>query len=88
MEGVIGIRPEIQKISFTRRGMMDIHLRDGRIIIVPLALFPHIKNLNEEKRKRWYIINKQMFSFDDCSEIYHIEQVLGKEKEYSYLKTG
>ncbi len=84
MEGIDKIKPEIKKIEFKIRGKMTFILQDGRIIIVPIAYFPSIRRLNESQRKKWYITDGEMFSFDDCNEVYHIEQVLGKETTYNY----
>ena len=86
MEGAIGIKPVIKKISFPSAGKMQIHLEDGRLIVVPLSLFPSIKKLPPSVRKRWYIMDDELFSFDGSNEVFHIEQVLGKEEEYKYLR--
>jgi len=83
-EGIISIKPTIKKLDFSNRGKMSVYLDDGRIIIVPLSFFPSIKSLNSKKKEGWYILNGDMFSFDECKEVFHVEQVLGKEKEYSY----
>ena len=83
MEGLIGIRPELKSISF-ERGKMRLHLKDGRIVIVPLSFFPSIKKLTTDQRSHWQIINHEGFTFVDSNEVYHIEQVLGKEKDYSF----
>jgi len=83
MEGIIGIRPELKNISF-ERGKMHLHLRDGRTVIVPLSFFPSIKKLTTNQRMCWQIINHEGFTFVDSNEVYHIEQVLGKEKDYSF----
>jgi hypothetical protein len=40
--------------------------------------------LTREQREKWYVLDEQMFSFDDCDEIFHIEQVLGTENNYRY----
>ncbi|MBI4645197.1 MAG: hypothetical protein HY738_01060 [Bacteroidia bacterium] len=82
--GINGIRPKINKISFIHKEKMNIFLEDGRVVIVPLKYFPEIQNLSLAQRKKWYISDDEMFSFDDCNEIFHIEQVLGKEQNYKY----
>ncbi len=86
MEGIIGITPTIKKISFLPSGKMQIVLNDGREVITPLSFFPSIKKLDAASRKKWYVMNGNLFSFDGCNEIFHIEQVLGKEADYAYLK--
>ncbi len=86
MEGVIGIKPVIKKIAFPAQGKMQINLEDGRAIVIPLSLFPSIKKLPPSIRKKWYVMKDELFSFDGCNEVFHIEQVLGKEEEYKYLR--
>lgn len=76
----------MKKITFTQRGKMDMHFVDGRTVIVPLSHFPSIKKLTTAQRKHWYVMPDGLFSFDDCPEVFHVEQVLGKEEAYRYLK--
>ena len=83
-EGVVGISPAIDKIKFKHKGKMSIYLEDGRIIIVPLTLFPSIKKLNEVQRRKYHIADGQIILFKDCNEVFHIEQFLGSEQEYRY----
>ena len=84
MEGYFKVKPEIEKIEFEKESRMLIYLVDGRIINVPLGNFPSILQLNSEQRCEWYVTDGQMFSFEDCDEVYHLEQVLGKEQHYKY----
>ncbi len=84
IEGIHGIRPVIKKVTFTQRGKMDVHLEDGRTIIVPLRLFPSIQKLNEAQRKKITIVDDQILMFRDCDEIFHIQQVLGDFEDYKY----
>lgn len=84
MSGLIKIKPVIKKISFHPKGKINIELEDGRIVIAPLRYFPRIQRLNDMQRQRWYILDGEMFSFDDCNEVFHIEQILGKENIYKY----
>ncbi len=84
MNGFKKIKPEIKKVSFPHRGKMNLLLFDGREISVPLQYFPAIKKLSRVQRDKWYIIDGEMFSFENCNEIFHLEQVLGKENIYSY----
>ena len=83
MEGLIGIRPELKSISF-ERGKMCLHFKDGRVVIVPLSFFPSIKKLSVNQRMCWQIIDYEGFTFIDCPEVYHIEQVLGREIDYGF----
>jgi hypothetical protein len=84
MEGFHNIIPEIEKLSFDDPSHMTIHLKDGRAIVTPLSYFPSILILNLNQRLDWYITDGQMFSFEDCDEVFHLEQVLGKEQVYKY----
>ena len=84
MEGIIDIQPEIKDIKFTYKGKIDIFLKDGRIIAVPLRYFPEIKKLNKAQRKKIQIIDNVGFTFLDCNEVYHIEQILGRYENYKF----
>ena len=86
MEGVIGIKPEIKKIVWEETSLIAIYLKDGRIISVPVKLLPSAKKVKPSDRKFSQIINGNMFTWNSCSEVFHIEQVLGKEKDYAYGK--
>lgn len=84
MEGIFNIMPKIKKITFPVRGKIAISLEDGRTISVPLRYFPSIKTLNSKQRNKWYILGGVGFSFDDCKEVFHLEQILGSEVVYSH----
>jgi len=84
MEGFIKTKPNIKKITFEQRGKMFIYLFDGRTVIVPVSAFPSIKKLKEADRKHYSIIDNSLFTFDKSNEVFHLEQVLGKENKYAY----
>jgi hypothetical protein len=84
MDGYGKIQPIIKSLSFPIRGKMYVALKDGRTIIVPLDKFPSIKNLSLAQRKKWYILEGEGFSFDDCDEVFHIVQVFGNYESYKY----
>jgi len=84
MNGLKKVKPVIKKISFPHKGKMNMLLIDGREISVPLQYFQAIQKLKASQRDKWYVIDGEMFSFENCNEIFHIEQVLGKENIYSY----
>jgi hypothetical protein len=84
MEGFMKIKPNIKRITFEKRGKMFIYLFDGRTIIVPVSAFPSIKKLKEADRKHYTIIDDALFMFDKSNEVFHLEQVLGKENNYAY----
>lgn len=82
--GIIRIRPSIKRIRFDLRAKMVFDLKDGRSVSVPLSFFPAIRKLTRGQRLKWYVTDGELFSFDDCTEVFHIEQVLGRETEYHY----
>ncbi len=84
IEGFDKVRPEIKKIHFPVRGKIGILLADGREIICPLQKFPSIKKLNQQQRKQIQIIDGIGFTFIDCDEVFHIQQVLGDFESYKY----
>lgn len=84
MNGIYKIKPSIKKISFPAKGKMKFHLKDEREIIIPVKYFDKIRKLTPDQRNKWYVLDEHMFSFDDCDEVFHIDQVLGTENSYRY----
>ncbi len=84
LRGYYGITPEIADISFPEKGKMNVRLIDGRIIVVPLSRFPEIKKLDSAQRKKWQVLSGVGFTFDDCDEVYHIEQILGDFNKFKF----
>jgi hypothetical protein len=67
----------IKKIDFSmKRGYMAFYLTDGRIVIVPISMFPEIKRLSRVQREDYIIMDDQYFSFDAISKIYSVKDVL------------
>ena len=83
IEGYWDVIPRIKEVSFPVRGKMQILLQDGRIIVVAVSKFPSVQKLSMAQRKKWYLIGNG-FSFDDCSEVIHIEQILGNFANYAH----
>lgn len=83
MEGFKNTFPKVNKIAFSHRGKMDIYFADGRIVIVPLQQFPGIKKLTLKQRRKWQSLGEG-FTFEDCNEVYHVEQVLGSFEAYKH----
>jgi len=77
MEGFFETEPKIKKLKFPN-GKIEVHLEDGRIIIIPLKHFPSIKKLSTGQRKKWAVLDGIGFDFDDSDEQFHIYQILGK----------
>ena len=67
----------IKKLDFgMKRGMMAVFLTDGRVVMVPVSMFPDIKKLSLSQREDYMIMDDQYFSFDAISKIYSIKDVL------------
>ena len=67
----------IKKLDFgMKRGAMAVYLTDGRVVIVPVSMFPDIKRLSRSQREDYMIMDDQYFSFDGLSKIYSIKDVL------------
>ena len=67
----------IKKLDFKKkRGTMAVYLTDGREVIVPISMFPDIKQLTLKQREEWMIIDDQYFSFEAMSKIYSVKDVL------------
>ena len=67
----------IKKLDFSvKRGAMAAYLTDGRVIIVPVSMFPDIKHLSRKQREEWMIMDDQYFSFEAISHIYSIKDLM------------
>ena len=67
----------IKKLDFRKkRGAMAVYLTDGREVIVPISMFPDIKQLTLKQRVDWMIMDEQYFSFEAMSKIYSVKDVL------------
>ena len=67
----------IKKLDFgMKRGAMAVYLTDGRVVIVPVSMFPDIKRLSRSQREDYMIMDDQYFSFDGWSKIYSVKDVL------------
>jgi hypothetical protein len=85
LEGFVHTRPKIGKLKFAT-GKMIVCLEDGREISVPVRCFPGISKLTTKERNAWMIVNDEAFLFKTprSTEVYHLEQILGKETHYRY----
>ena len=67
----------IKKLDFNvKRGAMAVFLTDGREVIVPVKMFPDIKNLSKKQREDYMIMDDQYFSFDAISKIFSVKDIL------------
>ena len=85
VEGFNEVKPVIKKGSFTERGKFSVFLEDGREVICPVNKFPSIKKLSANERNRTQIISGEGFTFRDCDEVFHLEQLLGDYGIYRYV---
>ena len=85
MEGYWDSAPKIKNISFPFRGRMQVDLMDGRIIVVPLSVFPSIQKLPTQEHEKWFLIGGGI-SFEKSNEVIHIEQILGNYANYRHEK--
>lgn len=83
VEGYWDVTPRIKKVSFPIRGKMSVTLEDGRIIVVPISAFPSIKRVPVSERKQYYLTAGGV-TWDSCSEVIHIEQILGNYNNYKH----
>ena len=83
VEGYWDVTPKIKKVSFPIRGKMSVALEDGRIIVVPISAFPSIKKVPVSERKQYYLTAGGV-TWDSCSEVIHIEQILGNYNNYKH----
>ncbi len=56
--------------------MMAVYLTDGRVVMVPVGMFPDIKHLTSKQRDEWMILDDQYFTFEHDSRIYSVKDVL------------
>ena len=67
----------IKKLAFgQKRGMMAVYLTDGRVVMVPVGMFPDIKRLTSKQREEWMVVDDQYFTFEHDSRIYSVKDVL------------
>ena len=67
----------IKKLDFNvKRGAMAVFLTDGREVIVPVKMFPEIKNMSKKQREDYMIMDDQYFSFDAISKIFSVKDSL------------
>lgn len=67
----------IKKLDFNvKRGAMAAFLADGREVIVPVKMFPEIKNLSKKQREDYMIMDDQYFSFEAISKIFSVTDIL------------
>lgn len=83
VEGFWDVKPEIKDISFPLAEKMQVEFEDGRCLLFPISKFPNINKMTAEQRNNWYLLGDG-FSFEDCNEVYHVEQLFGNYQTYRH----
>ena len=73
-----GISTRIKKIDFSHQDKMGFYLEDGRLLLVPLSMFPDVKQLTKEERKKWRVLDDIYFDFDipTLSKVFSVEDAM------------
>ena len=73
-----GITAKIKRIDFSHREKMGFLLEDGRQLYVPLSMFPDVKQLTTEDRKKWRVLDDVFFDFDTpaLSKVFSVEDAM------------
>ena len=82
-EGYWDLKPQIKSVCFPKRGMFQVDLQDGRVIVMPISAFPSLKKVPMKERGNWYLMGGGV-SWDSCPEVIHIEQILGDYQKYGH----
>lgn len=70
------VNVEIKWMDFNMRGKFSATLSDGRVIIVPVSLFPDIKQMSIKHRNEWMILDGQYFTFEHMTRVYSITDLV------------
>lgn len=74
----LSMRPAIiTSLNTANPDIITIFLDDERSFSLPVRYFSAIENLTIEERQRWILLDEQVFSFEDCDEVFHLQQILG-----------
>ena len=84
-EGYWDVKPRIKRLSFPKRGKFQVDLQDGRSVLMPISAFPSLKRMPAKERENWYLMGGGV-TWDACSEVIHIEQILGNYQNYAHEK--
>ena len=85
-EGYWDVKPKIKRLSFPKRGKFQVDLQDGRSVTMPISAFPSLKRVPAKEREHWYLMGGDV-TWDSCSEVIHIEQILGNYQNYAHENT-
>lgn len=69
--------PGIKNIEFINSTILFVHLDNDRTFIVPVDKFPSIKNLSQEQKKEFEIIDDKYLSFLAIDDVFSVEDLIG-----------
>ena len=69
--------PQIKAIRFPK-GKIELHLADGRVLILPLSKFPEIERLSPSQKRKHKLLAGTGIMFDDLDTVFHVSDFLGK----------
>jgi len=75
-------KASIRKIEFNLPGKITIKLEDGRILIVPVSMFPEIKKMSVAGRRKCTIVDDRTLLFRESDKVYHLEDFMGTEENW------
>jgi hypothetical protein len=67
----------ITSLAVNNPEIITIYLDDERSLSMLVRYFAEIENLTLEKHRRWILLEEQVFSFEDCDKVFHLQQMLG-----------
>lgn len=71
------VKTGIKDMDFVSyRGKFAVSLTDGRVIIVPVSMFPDIQHMSVKRRNEWMILDDQYFSFEHMTRVYSVLDIL------------
>ena len=71
------IYPSIKSIQFMSNSILFVHLDNDRMFMVPWEKFPVLKNLSDEQKLEFEIIDDKYLSFLSIDEVFNIEDLIG-----------
>ena len=74
--GYHSIEPRIKSVRFLK-DKFELHLVDGRILIIPSYGFPEIEKLSPAQKRNYKTLAGIGLMFDDLDTVFHISDFIG-----------
>jgi hypothetical protein len=74
------VEPELKSVTFSV-GKIQLHFKDGRELILPVAKYPPIAKLSLAQRRKHKILGGMGIMFDDTDYVYHVSDFLGTDTQ-------